>query len=913
MLTLPRLSPVRVNPVLRHPQEQRLALAGPWRFRLDPADEGLAAGWHERPHLITDPIEVPGCWQGQGYGHDGTDEVWDFRLQARTFRATYTGTGWYALSFACPPDWAERRVWLNFGGAHPSAQVWLNGRPLGENDLPFVPFGFEVGGLLRPGGDNDVVVRIHERHRLYGLAYNWQGNWSGLYRGVELTATGAGCLREVRLLPEVDGELVRVHAVTAGAEGGVLRITLSPYDADGADPSAAWEQPVTGELTAGAIPVPAPRLWSPDHPRLYRADVELVHGGTVQDALTERCGFLKLSHDGGHFLINDEPYYLRGSGDFVSCPETGCPDSDRERWRRKLRTLREYGYNQVRCQSYVYTPEYLEAADEVGLLVQSEMGMLGAWGSHTQWHIYAWPAPTPDHAPALRRQWNLTVRRDVNHPSAAIYCMSNELGSSTLFPRTAWRCYEETKALKPQALVLWTDGGYSPDLPGDFVNHNWPEGQPPPDRPLIEHEFRWWSSFPDVRLCERYTGAVRPYAAELARETARRRGQEHLLEAYAESSQRLQALEAKGKMEACRRDRPFLAGISHFNAMDANPSPQGILTEFYEPKLLDAASWRQTNGDTVVLSSLGFADRVLEGGGRLACGLFVSDFSHPPLAQPRLRWSLLEGATVLAAGTTPWTPEPFTTCPAGEVSAELPAVQRPRKLRLAAVLDEGEREFANSWDLWLFPAAVALPAGLARYGSAWRGWLADWEEVPATTAPQPGGLLLTEVLDETVRGYLQAGGRALLAAGEGLVRPHRPNFGYVQYFFTPPANYGPYEDGQNGTVVRAHPLLSDFPHEGFADLPFFRLIDNAPPLDLEPLGLHDEDPIIRVIHRYPVLHPLGYLVERSCGAGRLILSALELRPQWPEARYLLACFAGAGTAHPARPLEAGGYLESWEG
>jgi len=126
----------------------------------------------------------------------------------------------------------------------------------------------------------------------------------------------------------------------------------------------------------------------------------------------------------------------------------------------------------------------------------------------------------------------------------------------------------------------------------------------------------------------------------------------------------------------------------------------------------------------------------------------------------------------------------------------------------------------------------------------------------------------------------------------------------VRYFLTPPANYGPYEDGQNGTVIRDHPLLGDFPHEGFADLPFFRIIDGAPPLALEPFGLNDEDPIVRVIHRYPVLHPLGYLVERSVGSGRIIISAFDLQPQWPEARYLLQCFArAAGDPRAIRPAE----------
>ena len=73
---------------------------------------------------------------------------------------------------------------------------------------------------------------------------------------------------------------------------------------------------------------------------------------------------------------------------------------------------------------------------------------------------------------------------------------------------------------------------------------------------------------------------------------------------FASASQRLQFLESKLKMEECRRNNPTLAGICHFNAMDANPSPQGIFTEFYQLKYADSARWRQTNGDTVLLAGL---------------------------------------------------------------------------------------------------------------------------------------------------------------------------------------------------------------------------------------------------------------------------------------------------------------------
>jgi hypothetical protein len=670
------------------------------------------------------------------------------------------------------------------------------------------------------------------------------------------------------------------------------------------------EFPVAGDMVEAILPVPSPRLWSPDEPSLYGVDVTLVRKDEVLDALSERVGFISIVPEGKQILINGEPYYMRGSGDFISCPETGCPDSDRDRWRKKLAALRAHGYNYVRCQSYVYTPEYFDAADEAGLLVQSEMGMLGAWGGHSPWHTYQWPKPTPDNYPTLKRQWDLVVARDVNHPSANIYCMSNEWGTEPAFPSVAWQCYRDTKAMKPTALVIWTDGGYHPNMPGDFVNDA-ADKDDKVSKPLIVHEFQWWSSYPDVRVAAKYSGAVRPYAIEIAREAAARHGLERLLPQFADASQRLQFLEAKAKIEICRRDHPRLAGICHFDAMDANPAPMGVIDEFYEHKYADSAAWLQTTGDTVILCSLGFEDRALCSGETFRCSLFVSDFSHPPFHAPALRWELRGDAEVLARGelTPPHTP--FCTCPAGQIEVDLPELSRPLPLMFHAALRERDREVTNAWQLWLFPAEAPLPAGVRLYGKpkfTWAGELTGLSEIAAEdligAIPGP---VLAEQLDEALLSFMQQGGRVVLAASEGLVRPHPPNFGFVRYFFTPPANYPPYEDGQNGTIILRHAMLGDFPHDGIAEWQFFRMIEHAPPLDLEPLGLTAADPVIRVIHRYPVCRPLGYLAEAAFGDGGLILCALDMRQEFPEARCLLAqicAYAAGKTFRPAMSLSA---------
>lgn len=659
-MTAKPIRPARVNPIFPHPREQRLSLDGDWRFRLDPDDCGVRDGWFRPTARLPERIQVPGCWQGQGFGGDGDDRLWDFNLEARVFRATYKGTGWYGRAFRVPRAWAGKRVWLNFGGAHPSAEVWLNGEPLGENDLPFVPFAFDVTDAVRRDGNNVLAVRVHEHHREFGFAYNWQGNWSGLYRGVDLSATGPCWLDRCAVLPDVEAGVLRLRYALGGETGSGLRLVVRAAPADGSRPACGAEIDVASADGECSLPVPDPLPWSPDRPDLYRVEIELWRGAELCDARGERTGFVKLEMRGRQFCINGSPYFMRGSGEFISCPETGCPDTDRERWRRKLRALRDYGYNYVRCQTCVQGSEYYDIADEVGLLVQSEMGMVGGWGGTSPWHVYQWPKPTPDNYPILKEQWDAVVERDASHPSANLYCMSNECWTSTDFPRVAWECYHRTKRIKPTAMVIWTDGGYNAELPGDFLNVFATEPSCKPHallaqyeqtgKPIIEHEFAWWSSFPDVRLRAKYSGAVRPYAAEIAAAAAARRGQTHLLEAYAEASQRLQFIEAKAKMELVRRDHRELAGICHFNALDGNPSPQGILNEFYEAKLTDAATWGETNGDTVILSSLGFDDRCWEAGARVTVRFSVSDFAHPPFRSPRLTWRLRVNKNVVDEG-----------------------------------------------------------------------------------------------------------------------------------------------------------------------------------------------------------------------------------------------------------------------
>ena len=72
------IRPARVSPALVHPHEERLAINDGWLFRLDPEDVGITKEWFKKFEGEWAGIRVPGSWQGQGFGTDANDAVWDF-------------------------------------------------------------------------------------------------------------------------------------------------------------------------------------------------------------------------------------------------------------------------------------------------------------------------------------------------------------------------------------------------------------------------------------------------------------------------------------------------------------------------------------------------------------------------------------------------------------------------------------------------------------------------------------------------------------------------------------------------------------------------------------------------------------------------------------------------------------------
>ncbi|MFN3649376.1 MAG: glycoside hydrolase family 2 TIM barrel-domain containing protein [Armatimonadota bacterium] len=333
------------------------------------------------------------------------------------------GTGWYRKRFTAP---AGRQVEVRFDGAYMNADVWINGHHLGFHPYGYTGFAYDLTPHLRPGSENVLAVRVRNE----GQNSRWYSG-SGLYRHVWLTVTG-----EVRVplwgvfvtTPEVARGAatarVAVQVENRGREEREVQVRVRLLGPDG---RGAGTGEVTQPVPAGGegraellLSVAAPKLWSPDSPHLYRAEVELRVGGKTVDRVTTPFGIRRIEVDAARGLrLNGEPLLLRGGCLHHDNGVLGAAAIDRAEERR-VELMKANGFNAIRCSHNPPSSELLDACDRLGILVIDE--------AFDQWEL---PKKPQDYHRYFRewgeRDLESMVLRDRNHPSVLFWSIGNEI------------------------------------------------------------------------------------------------------------------------------------------------------------------------------------------------------------------------------------------------------------------------------------------------------------------------------------------------------------------------------------------------------------------------------------------------------------------------------------------------------
>ena len=330
---------------------------------------------------------------------------------------TVGGIGWYRKRFRLPALSQDRRVEVVFDGVYMNAEVWLNGVRLGARPYGYAPFAFDLTPHLDPSGENVLAVRVAN----LGRNSRWYTG-SGIYRHVRLNVT-----RGLRFklwgvavtTPAASKEaaMVQVRAEVEGVTPGAI-MAARLRDASGRVAAEA-RGPAAAE-TQLALQIPRPKLWSPKTPVLYSLECELLQSEQVVDRVVIPFGVRKVEIDAERGLrINGEPYKLRGGCVHHDNGLLGAVAIDRAE-ARKVELLKARGYNAIRTSHNPPSPAFLDACDQLGMLVVEEAFDCWRQGKNQDDYSLYFDGWQDADLAAM-------VRRDGNHPSVILWSIGNEI------------------------------------------------------------------------------------------------------------------------------------------------------------------------------------------------------------------------------------------------------------------------------------------------------------------------------------------------------------------------------------------------------------------------------------------------------------------------------------------------------
>jgi beta-galactosidase len=373
-------------------------------------------------------------WRLLDLPHDwGIEGPFDQNAPGETAKLPYSGVGWYRKHFTIANDERSRRFYLDVDGAMSYANVWINGDYVGGWPYGYSSWRVDLTPHVHFDGENVIAVRLDNPPK----SSRWYPG-GGIYRNVWLVKTGPvhvahwGTQITTRQVA-ADAAIVEIQVTVDNhsAEAAPLGVSANIYPVapDGARSPApvAAAEPASIVVVAGAnataklsAHITKPKLWSPDHPRLYTAVVTLSRAGQAVDRYETGFGIrtIKFTPDKG-LLLNGELTEIRGVCMHHDLGPLGAAFNLRAR-ERQLQKLKELGCNAIRTAHNPPAPELLDLCDRMGFLVMDEA--FDAWRMakrENDYHLLFddW------HERDLRAM----IRRDRNHPSVILWSLGNEV------------------------------------------------------------------------------------------------------------------------------------------------------------------------------------------------------------------------------------------------------------------------------------------------------------------------------------------------------------------------------------------------------------------------------------------------------------------------------------------------------
>jgi hypothetical protein len=616
--------------------EGKRLFAHEWRLRLDRDGIGKSAEWFR--HEPSDAegsayvVRVPGCWQEHVPELGG-------------------GIGWYFTEFELPHKRLDGVYRLKFWAVDYFAEVWVNGDVIGSHEGGHTPFVLNMTDAVADG-TNRLTVRVVDPPRRVGPGTPagtpmslpgwdtldpgvadgfvfqqipaglqvWQEgfNIGGIWQPVELLESGNPYITDVVVDAQWRDGTARLRIDVSNDAPEAASLTIAAAVAPWLDMEhvvAASSEDATAEpgrsMFEVTLPVDQAHSWSPADPFLYAATIALSVGSQPTHAHSTRFGFRELTVRDGRFYLNGARIFLKGAHHQRTYPLTLAYPPSREFAYSEVRTIKEAGCNFCRMALNPMALPFLDAADELGLLLQQDTPLSEMEDS-------------PDALMRATCEVSELVQRDRNRPSVVMWSIVNEMAPALrIVPELAKvaRAHDPTRIVMENAggtthyylpysaeAVSYLDEHYYPGAPlgediFDYCNRRGVAGQ------LNFHTEFGVAGMQDLdSLLARYGDSPKTYMedyrghlmldevrrmlfadSEVLRETF---GD---LDALLEASQTLQAETVQSLAEALRAN-PVVGGYNYCQMFDSNAFEPDGLVDFWRDKRKKAfAAFRTAN------------------------------------------------------------------------------------------------------------------------------------------------------------------------------------------------------------------------------------------------------------------------------------------------------------------------------